>query len=159
MVFNFFLFCLNLSVPEKLKNSILEMPIITQILNSNNLKNISATSITLHTIRKLVEYSLKKYSQKGMFILTVLVIFLSESRSILLPTQRWTPSKGVKIFLKKAKKILGICRYCLKGDWITSSVGFEWFLNLLILFNPLSTGAPEKLDFWDANNYTNFKHQ
>ena len=88
MVFKFFLFCLNLSVPEKLKNSIFEMPIITQILNTNNLKNISATSINLHTIRKLVEYSLKKYSQKAMFILTVLVILLSESRLILLPTQR-----------------------------------------------------------------------
>ena len=56
MVFEFVWFCLNLSVPEKLNNSIFEMPIITQILNTNNLKNISAKSITLHTIRKLVEY-------------------------------------------------------------------------------------------------------
>ena len=97
MVFEFFWFCLTLSVRDKLKKSIFEMPIITQILNTNNLKNISATSITLHTIRKLVEYSLKKYSQKAMFIITVLVILLSESRPILLPTQRWTPSKGVKV--------------------------------------------------------------
>ena len=28
-----------------------------------------------------------------------------------------------------------------------------------ILFNPFYTRKIEKLDFWDANNYTNFKHQ
>ena len=50
---------LTLSVTEKLKNSILEMPIITQTLNINNLRTTSATSINLHIIRKLVEYSLK----------------------------------------------------------------------------------------------------
>ena len=50
---------LTLSVPEKLKNSILGMPIITQTLNINNLRTTSATSINLHIIRKLVEYSLK----------------------------------------------------------------------------------------------------
>ena len=29
----------------------------------------------------------------------------------------------------------------------------------LILFNTLSTGEIEKLDFWDSINSTNFKHQ
>ena len=33
MVFNFFRFCLTLSVLEKLKNSILEIPMIQQTLN------------------------------------------------------------------------------------------------------------------------------
>ena len=50
---------LTLSVPENLKNSIFEMPIITQTLNIKNLRTISAKSINLHTIRKLIEYSLK----------------------------------------------------------------------------------------------------
>ena len=59
MIFKFFLFCLTLSVTEKLKNSISEMPIITQTLNINNLRTTSAKSINVDTIRKLVEYCLK----------------------------------------------------------------------------------------------------
>ena len=55
---------LTLSVQEKLKNSIFEMPIITQTLNINNLRTKSAKSINLHTIRKLVEYSLKDVWQR-----------------------------------------------------------------------------------------------
>ena len=65
VVFKFFWFCLTLSVPEKLKNSIFEMPIIPQTLNTNNLRNTSAKSINLHTIRKLIECSLKKVFSKG----------------------------------------------------------------------------------------------
>ena len=50
---------LTLLVLEKLKNSTFEMPMITQTLNMKNLRNISAKSINLHTIRNLVEYSFK----------------------------------------------------------------------------------------------------
>ena len=82
MVFKFFLFCLTLSVPEKLKNSIFQMPIITQALNINNMRTTSAKSINLHTIRKL-EYSLQKSSAKAMFTLTAFEILLSEGRSVL----------------------------------------------------------------------------
>ena len=56
---------LTLSVPEKLKNSIFEMPKFTQTLNINNLRTTCAKSINLHTIRKLVEYSLKIGVGKG----------------------------------------------------------------------------------------------
>ena len=70
------LIVLTLSVPEKLKNSIFEMPIIAQTLNINNLRTASAMSINLHTIRKLTEYSLK-------IVLTVFEILLSEGRSVL----------------------------------------------------------------------------
>ena len=70
------LIVLTLSVPEKLKNSIFEMPIIAQTLNINNLRTSSAKSINLHTIRKLTEYSLK-------IVLTVFEILLSEGRSVL----------------------------------------------------------------------------
>ena len=54
MVSKFFWFCLTLSVPEKLKNPIFEMPIIPQTLNINNLTITIANSIKLHTIRTLI---------------------------------------------------------------------------------------------------------
>ena len=50
---------LTLSVSEKLKNSIFEMPIIPQTLNTNNLRTTYAKPINLRTIRKLIKYSLK----------------------------------------------------------------------------------------------------
>ena len=53
----FFFISLTLSVPEKLKNSIFEIPIITQTLNISNLRTTSGKSINLDNIRKLVEYS------------------------------------------------------------------------------------------------------
>ena len=56
---------LTLSVPEKLKNSIFEMPIIPQIFNINNLRPTSAKSINLDTIRKLTEYFLKNVREKA----------------------------------------------------------------------------------------------
>ena len=58
-----------LSLPEKLKNSIFEMPIITQTLNLNNLRTTSAKSINLHTVRKLVEYSLNNVWQRQCLLL------------------------------------------------------------------------------------------
>ena len=72
MVCNFFWFCVTLSVPQKIKNSIFEMPIILQTLNINNLRTTSAKSINLHTIRKLIEYSLKNVLQKQCLLLSVL---------------------------------------------------------------------------------------
>ena len=65
MVFRFLWFSLTLSVPEKLKKSIFEIPICTQILNINNLRATSGNSINLHTIIKFVEYSLKFSQSKS----------------------------------------------------------------------------------------------
>ena len=65
---------------SNLKNSIFEMPIITQILSINNFRIKSAKSINVHTIRKLVEYSLKNVPAKTMFTLTIFEILLSEGR-------------------------------------------------------------------------------
>ena len=87
-------YILTLSVPEKLKNSDFEMPIILQTLN-NNLRTTSAKSINLYTIRKLIEYSLKHVSVKAMF--TVFEVFLFEGRSVLSPAQRGTRSARAKI--------------------------------------------------------------
>ena len=70
MLFEFFWFFLTLSVREKLKKSIYKMPIITQTLKTNNLRYTSANSINLHTIRKLVEYSLKNLPRRQCLFLT-----------------------------------------------------------------------------------------
>ena len=90
--FRYCLCSLSLSVPEKMKNSIFEMSIITQILNINNLRTTSA-KIYLHTNRKLVEHYLKNVTTKAMFTLTGLDILLSEGRSALRPAQRGTGSQ------------------------------------------------------------------
>ena len=55
----YFLFCLILSVPEKFKNSIFEMPKFSQTLNINSQRITGARSINLHVIRKLIEYFFK----------------------------------------------------------------------------------------------------
>ena len=67
---------LTLSVPEKSKNTIFEIPIIPQTLNA------IAKSINLHIIRKLIKYSLKKDFLKAMFTLSDFEIMLFEARSI-----------------------------------------------------------------------------
>ena len=95
MVFKFFWYCLTLSVPEKLKNSIFEMPIIPQTLNTNNSKITIAKSINLHTIRKLIEYSLENVLIKAMFTHTVFEILMSKGRLVLSFAQWSTESERV----------------------------------------------------------------
>ena len=95
MVFNFFWFCLTLSVPEKLKNSIFEMPINPQTLNINNLKTTNERSIKLHTTRKLIEYSLKMFCKDNVYSY-VFEIRLSEHRSVLSPAQWGAGKERVK---------------------------------------------------------------
>ena len=95
----FFKFCLTLSVPKKFKNSIFEMPISPQTSNINNLRGRSAKSINLHTIRKVIKYSLKKVSLKAMFTLNFFEILL-EGRSVLLLAERGTKSEWVKHSVK-----------------------------------------------------------
>ena len=76
-----FLIFLTLSVLEKLKNSIFEMPIITQTWNINNLRTTRANSINLDTIKMLVEYSLKNVQRRqGLFILFWRHCYLEEGR-------------------------------------------------------------------------------
>ena len=73
------------------------MPIITKTVNINNLKATSAKSISQHTIRNLVKYSLKNVAAKAMFTLTVSEILPSEGRSILSPVQRGIGSERVTV--------------------------------------------------------------
>ena len=74
------------------------MPIITQTLNIDNLRTTSAKSVNLHTIRKLVEYSLKNVAAKAMFTPTVSKILMSEDKSVLSPAQRGTGSEMVNVY-------------------------------------------------------------
>ena len=83
---------LTLSIPEKLKKLIFEMPIIIQTLNIDNLRATNPKSINLNTIRKLAEYSFKNVKAKAMFTLTVL---LRKGRSVLSPAQRDTGNERV----------------------------------------------------------------
>ena len=93
---------LTFSLPEKLKNSIFEMLVIPQTLKINNSRTTRAKSINLHTIRKLIEYSLKKVLIKAMFTPTVFNILMSEVRLVLSPAQRVTGSEraNMKLFKK-----------------------------------------------------------
>ena len=68
------------------------MPIIPKTLNINNLRTTIAKYINLHTIRKLIEYSLKK----AMFTPNDFQILLSEGTSVLSPAQRGKGAKGLK---------------------------------------------------------------
>ena len=63
------------------------MSIIPQTLNINNLRTTSTKSVNLHTIRKLIEYSLKNVLVKSMFTLTAFEILLFEGRPPLSPAQ------------------------------------------------------------------------
>ena len=73
---------LTFSAPEKLKNSIFEIPITPETLNISNQRTTSTKSINLDIIRKLIEYSLKNVFVKAMFTLTVFEIQLFEGRSV-----------------------------------------------------------------------------
>ena len=80
IVFNFFWFCLTFSVSEKLKNSVFEIPVIPENLNTSKLRTTNTKSINLHTTEKLITYSLKNFCVKGMFAFTVFEILLFEYR-------------------------------------------------------------------------------
>ena len=69
MVFKVFLILFNPSSTRKIENSIFGMPIITQTFNINNFRIKSANFINLHTIRKLVEYSIKNVWQRQCLLL------------------------------------------------------------------------------------------
>ena len=76
------------------------MPITAQTLSINNLRTARTKSINLHTIRKLIEYSLKNVPVKAMFTLTVFELLLSEGGSVLSPPLRGKGSERVKVSVK-----------------------------------------------------------
>ena len=68
-------------------------------------------------------------------------------------------AKGLKFQWKAKKNIDNLLK--LLEKWLTYKLRRFWmvFNFFLILFNPFSNEKIKKLDFWDANNYTNFKYQ
>ena len=74
------------------------MPIIPQTLNIYNSRTTRAKSVNLHTIRKLIEYSLKILAIEATFIPTVFEILMSKGRSVISPSQRGTGSERVNNF-------------------------------------------------------------
>ena len=86
----------------------------------------STNSVKLHTITKLVEYSLKDVVGKAMFSLTVLEILLSEGGSVLFPTQRHTWSKRVKVSMKNQKEIGNLLAFLEK--WFTYGIRRFWMV-------------------------------
>ena len=118
MVFKFSWFCLTLSVPEILKNSIFGMLIIAQTLNINNLRTPSTKSINLQSIRKLIEYSLKNLLQRQCLLLLFLrYCCLKVGQYYHLPTQQGTGSKKVKVPVKNQKNIRNLLK--LLEKWLT----------------------------------------
>ena len=77
------------------------MPTIVEIVNINNLRTTSAKSISLHTIRKLIEYSFKNVTVKAMFSLTDFKILLFKGWSVLPPSRRDAGSERVNVYFLK----------------------------------------------------------
>ena len=87
------------------------MSIIPQTLNISNLRTTSAKSINLHTIRKLIKYSLEKVLVKTMFTLNVFQILLFERRFVLSIAQQGTGRERgnfVNFFRDKTLKSVSI---------------------------------------------------
>ena len=125
---------LTLSVPEKLKNLIFEMPIIPQILNINNLRTTSAKSINLPTIRKLIEYSLKNVPVKAMFILTVFKLLLSKCRLVLSWEIFPNVTQVLSILLTTADTSASEKRILLCDMWTFVAWWVKSFLMLLMFY-------------------------
>ena len=79
-------------------------------------------------------------------------------RSVLWPAKRVTGTESI-IFSVKNQENAWLLLESLE-KWLSYKLRrFLMFLIFFILFNPFSLGKTEKLDFWDSNNSTNFKHQ
>ena len=79
-------------------------------------------------------------------------------RSVLWPAKRVTGTESI-IFSVKNQENAWLLLESLE-KWLSYKLRrFLMFLIFFISFNPFSLGKTEKLDFWDSNNSTNFKHQ
>ena len=116
---------LTLSVPEKLKNSIFLIQIISQTLNINNYRTTSARSINLHIIRKLFECFFKNALVKTKFLSPFLRDCCSKVGRYYEPHSGVQGAKGLN-FQGKTKKYV-FCLICSKSDCLTSLGSFECF--------------------------------
>ena len=115
-----FLFLLALSVPEKLKNSFSEIPIIPQTLNINNQRTTSESLSLLDTLYNM-------FFVKAMCTLTFSRYCCSKVDQYYDLHSRSQGAKGLE-FRRKTKNIFSFRWICLKHDCLTSLEDFEWFL-------------------------------
>ena len=147
MIFKVVSFCLTLSVLQKLKNYVFEIPIIPQTLSIINREKqvqnlstwISSESLS-NTIWKTLVWSqclLLKFSR----------YCCSNARWYYHPPSGLEETKGLNFQWKSKRKYYSFCWNCLKSDWITSIRGFKWYLIFFVSFNAFSTGKIQKLGF------------
>ena len=95
-----------------------------------------------------------------MFTLTLLEILLSKGRSVLWPAG---PAEHLEqkpeSFSKKPNMHWEFVQIAWKGIELPDLEVLNNFYIFLIFFKPFSTAKIEKLNYWDANNYINFKHK
>ena len=103
MVFKIVWFCLTLSLPENLNNSIFEKPIISQILVINNSRTIRAKSVNLQTLRKWIEYNFQKLGQRACFFYPFWGIDVWRKVGIIRKSAGYREQNGSS-FSEKAKK-------------------------------------------------------
>ena len=108
MVFKIVWFCLTLSLPENLNNSIFEKPIISQILVINNSRTIRAKSVNLQTLRKWIEYNFQKLGQRACFFLPFLRYWCLKEGRYYQKVSRVQRTKWFKLQWK-SKKMFWIC--------------------------------------------------
>ena len=124
-LWNFLIF-LTISVPEKLKKLVFEIPIIPQTLNINNQRTTSSKAINLDIVRNLIEYSFKKVLLKARYNCTVFEILLFEGRLVLSHIQRGIESARVKISVKNRKTIWLFLK--LLEKWLAYKVRRFWIV-------------------------------
>ena len=112
VVFNLFWSSLTLSIPEKLKNLIFEMPIIPQTLNSIIFRTTNTKSINLHTIRSLTKYSLKNFFKGNVYSLRFRDIAVRGKNGIITSPAGCKERKGQKPkkysnFVEITRKVIG----------------------------------------------------
>ena len=147
-----------LSLPKKLKNLNFKISIIPKTLNIKNIGTTNAKSINPHTIRKLINCSLKNVCVKAIITLILSEILLLKV-GLYYHQSNWVQGeKGLKFQWKSKKKIRVLMK--LHEKWLTYNHwrvlnGFQFFL----MFNPSIKGKIEKLDFWGLSNFKKSKHQ
>ena len=140
-------FELTLSVPEILEKLLFVTLIIPQTWNINNLKTTRAKSLNLHTITKLIKYSLKNISVKVVFNVTVFEILQFEGRLLLSPAQQRTESKRIKLSVKNQKNIWVLLK--IPEKWLTFKLGrfsMEMLENSIFITSIIAQN-------WNINNF------
>ena len=142
-----------------LKNLNFKISIIPKTLNINNIGTTNAKSINPHTIRKLINCSLKNVCVKAIITLILSEILLLKVGLYYHQPNVVQEEKGLNFQWKSKKKYSGFNKITWKVIDLQSLEGFEWFSVFFLMFNPSIKGKIEKLDFWEFSNFKKSKHQ